>query len=797
MKQRHWLFLPFLIMWFLLSCDPLIVSLTCSSLEDCYPAGSSDQSTWVCQQGKCVCAENKIECKQEKKSICVDPKTNPQHCGSCSNQCKSGESCCDGGCVDFQTSNQHCGACGKVCRGEQTCQQGSCRCPDKQPDYCPQVRQCFNLQSNAKNCGTCGRSCAEGNSCINGDCVDCATDADCKEATLPVCDTKQRKCINGLASWVGNYPYPTGSDLHALAIQDSKVLMVGKGGIVLRSDFEGLGFQAISLSTEKDLFDVTWSTEGTAVVVGESGAIFRTTDSGATWDTNIKSGTQEPLNGLANSQSGLMLAVGNNGTILRSGNWGETWSVINSGTQKHLYGVVIRDAIAVAVGQSGTILRSDDQGKTWKADTTAGVTQTLRRVDIYNGIIIAVGDAETFLRYDPTGKNWKVFDLSVCSGLTRGLGLRSVALHKDVFLIVGGGETTSSSVKRLILSSTDNGQTWNCSNKIWVEPLSDVTLSKDSLIVAVGERGSVARSTDVGASWHDISFGNSSVLRSVTTEKNIALTSGSRGSILRSEDGGKTWKVVRDRGGNVRSIAIRGKLAIAAGSGELIGKTRKPSILYSNDAGKTWKEADSIPQPAKSEQKNSWYGLTITDKGVAIAVGDYGRIFRSEDGGKTWQKTKSSAAGFDQLRGIASYKDVVIVVGNTVSSILRSTDGGKTNTWKTLKTATSLQGIFLRDSVAIAVGSDGVILRSTDQGATWDETVPSGTKALLRSISMSGDIAIAVGEDSTILRSTDKGKTWSKPTHPATGKLYGVTVNENLQGIVVGNRGIYISSWSN
>lgn len=92
------------------------------------PTSTSDAA--VCGEGETVCDDQ-----------CVNTQTDPLHCGTCRNACKSPQVCdrgqckggctgtlvnCSGACVDTQTDESHCGACDQPCTSTQTCTSGSC-----------------------------------------------------------------------------------------------------------------------------------------------------------------------------------------------------------------------------------------------------------------------------------------------------------------------------------------------------------------------------------------------------------------------------------------------------------------------------------------------------------------------------------------------------------------------------------------------------------------------------------------------------------------------------------------------
>src|SRR4029077_2033524 len=77
--------------------------------------------------------------------MCVDPSSDPNHCGACGNACatavghaqpacdaggcsfacNAGYGACDGGCVDETTDNAHCGGWGGAGAGGKTCPGGA------------------------------------------------------------------------------------------------------------------------------------------------------------------------------------------------------------------------------------------------------------------------------------------------------------------------------------------------------------------------------------------------------------------------------------------------------------------------------------------------------------------------------------------------------------------------------------------------------------------------------------------------------------------------------------------------
>ena len=74
----------------------------------------------------------------------------------------------------------------------------------------------------------------------------------------------------------------------------------------------------------------------------------------------------------------------------------------------------------------------------------------------------------------------------------------------------------------------------------------------------------------------------------------------------------------------------------------------------------------------------------------------------------------------------------------------------------------------------MGVGVSGNIVRSTDNGSSWDNATNSNTTSLLR-VTFGKNTFVAVGLSGNIVRSTDNGSSWDNATSPTSNHLYGVT----------------------
>lgn len=97
--------------------------------------------------------------------------------------------------------------------------------------------------------------------------------------------------------------------------------------------------------------------------------------------------------------------------------------------------------------------------------------------------------------------------------------------------------------------------------------------------------------------------------------------------------------------------------------------------------------------------------------------------------------------------------------------------------------------IFFGSSVGVAVGTDGILIRTADNGVTWQPPY-SGVSTHLRGVYMaSASVGWAVGDGGVILKTTDGGLSWTAQTSGTTENLYGVWANSTSVAFAVGANG--------
>ena len=187
--------------------------------------------------------------------------------------------------------------------------------------------------------------------------------------------------------------------------------------------------------------------------------------------------------------------------------------------------------------------------------------------------------------------------------------------------------------------------------------------------------------------------------------------------------------------------------------------------VRSSDNGATWSSFDLIDCDMAAVARGPLDDL------VAVAVGEDGRIWRTQDAGLNWGEQVSPTANY--LYGVTSCVGWMVAVGNA-GVVIRSQDNGVS--WAVTAIlgggTVALQGVSGMGELAVAVGDDGSIWRSPDAGATWAQMVSPTADPLYAVVGSSSGRWTACGGGGVIIQSLDQGITWEIQVSPTTNDLH-------------------------
>ncbi|WP_428310483.1 WD40/YVTN/BNR-like repeat-containing protein [Hydrocarboniphaga sp.] len=297
--------------------------------------------------------------------------------------------------------------------------------------------------------------------------------------------------------------------------------------------------------------------------------------------------------------------------------------------------------------------------------------------------------------------------------------------------------------------------------------------AKEAPISAAGDKGGVP--VVVQGTVHQALFG-------VAFDGDHGVAVGAMGELLDSTDGGRKWTAL-DKAPTPLSllgVGVRGDKRIAVG---------QEGLILLSDAGGPWTRVDS-----GTDQR--MLSVAMNAQGLAVAVGAFGTVTVSSDGGKTWVKSAIDWTRFmtepvePHLYDVIVGDTGVVTVVGEYGLILRSPDAGKN--WVAVNHGeASLFDIELRaDGGGYAVGQDGYVLATSDGGNVW-KPLTTHSKSLLLGVWSSADGHVLIAGMREMLESRDGGQSWKARTDGdfATAWYSGVASPASGGLVLVGHSG--------
>jgi photosystem II stability/assembly factor-like uncharacterized protein len=242
------------------------------------------------------------------------------------------------------------------------------------------------------------------------------------------------------------------------------------------------------------------------------------------------------------------------------------------------------------------------------------------------------------------------------------------------------------------------------------------------------------------------------------------------GELYSSADGGESWTVTACE----PAFHFRAVRFANADDGWAIGDSLlgAPVVARTHDGGAAWtvRAVDLPPTPRIGRLQD----LRFWDGRDGVAVADYG-VLLTNDGGAAWRT--SAPAGFRGTTTASAFGDGRLVWLNEYGSgggrIYRSLDGGET--WQTLNATitgsqTALPPLrevrFFAAGFGLGIGPGERLYVTRDGGETWQETAPGGAvRPLWRAVLVTGSASAVVlerGRDGALYETRDAAQTWAK-----------------------------------
>jgi len=554
----------------------------------------------------------------------------------------------------------------------------------------------------------------------------------------------------------------------------------------------------------------------------EYGYILKTIDGGQSW--SLQKMTREGFTlryiQVINDSVGYIIGTRNQydyqneyGVILKTFNGGTDWIGISpQNSEKRIYEIChfFDSQIGIVTGylrdsdttQQSVILTTDNGGMTWEETVVAEFDNivAVQFIDDSTGFFSAKkSDQDSCSLYKTTDRlrSWSLINQSN--------NIRSFFyLNLNLTCAVGGDG---------IMKSTDGGKTWEEKlptgnlnmNKLYFWNKIGFCINSGGILFS-NSWATILKSTDQGDTWsipllsytfQDVCFVDKD--RGFAVGGWLYMHLNGYGDVFITNDGGKTWEVNFSTGQRIESCFF-----VNPATGFALGRVIEcnSDIYKTIDSGKSWEKIH-----VKDGDGFAFEGLDIcfVNEENGWAVGDYGKILKTEDCGENWtfqnsgtDESLQSVYFIDENNGWTVGDGGLIVkyteenqwqVQSTITDLplnkvffsdeyhgwiaggyfdednvylrlFKTEDGG--DSWEMSNFVYQINDIFFEDNLhGWVVGNDtsynGTILETEDGGNTWNVIV-EGLSAPLNAIHFKDGYGWAVGGNGLILRYN--GLTW-------------------------------------
>jgi len=397
--------------------------------------------------------------------------------------------------------------------------------------------------------------------------------------------------------------------------------IAGDKGKILRSINGGKLWTSLNSGQTSNFNGIAFSNSKIGYTAGAQGTILKTIDGGESW-IKLNSTVSTVLNKVAISplDPRIIVIVGESAAALRSTNSGASFSKINLGTTAPgaLSNLSFKPATAqlFAVGPIGNLISSSNSGASY-SKRLIGIRNNLTETDFKT-------DRFGFI----SGERGELFVTSNGAiSLIRRPIPEQIRITTIDFWNTGFGYLSGESGK--MYRTGNSGKNWVAVPAQTLQTINGFYLFAPSVAYISGNNGYIARSFDSGASWDsNIQTNTSQNLKDITFfDFQVGFAMGDNGQISWS-NGGNSWdnlpKITTE---NLNALAkVDSSTAIVVGD--------KGVILKSEDKARTWRKIET----SETENLNS---VDFWDASIGFIVGDRGKTLVTNDGGETWGEVAS------------------------------------------------------------------------------------------------------------------------------------------------------------
>ncbi len=214
--------------------------------------------------------------------------------------------------------------------------------------------------------------------------------------------------------------------------------------------------------------------------------------------------------------------------------------------------------------------------------------------------------------------------------------------------------------------------------------------------------------------------------------------------------------------------------------------TKEKKTKKKNEGTKSFTSSSVSDKPLKDPFTKVPYAIGFRNKSSLVNI-----IFKSVDGGQTWQDISSGLPKVEPVNFIAGESDLYLQIKN---EIYRSKSNLKTPIWEKenisdLQSSSSeyYNSIVFNRSGVMAFNYRGQIYKKMPASETWIQIYPNFKKYAMHTIFEKADGKIFIANDKGLYKSIDQGKNWKQVHEGQIMKIVeseGVLIATSRWGII-------------
>ena len=193
------------------------------------------------------------------------------------------------------------------------------------------------------------------------------------------------------------------------------------------------------------------------------------------------------------------------------------------------------------------------------------------------------------------------------------------------------------------------------------------------------------------------------------------------------------------------------------------------------------------------ERSQTLNDIKVINHNLIISVGDYGLVKRSKDFGNTWETIRGKY-NLEHLKGVCYSGDNIYAVGSN-GTLLKSEDDGTNWIRIDINTDKDLNAVSFFGRNGIIIGDSGLVVITNDYGETWNAINIPDIYSNLNDVKFFNEQEVMIiGDNGTCIKSSNGGVDWQIIELMTEGNLLCISENSSEKIFVGGDSFTLIES---